>query len=107
MGVCRYSAWSTMTDGQSSAPLNSQKVDTSEARARLIRLQLDVLACPTSEVRRVLLKEIELARDRLAGGDSSYARHLQEQTAPLLRNLKRPRRFGFETRESAVMVVLL
>jgi hypothetical protein len=77
------------------------------SRARLVRLQLEVLACPPSEARSVLLAEIAAAQEQLAQGDPTYAKYLYDQTASLLVGLKLRRRFDTGTPESAVGVLLL
>lgn len=77
------------------------------SRARLVRIQLEVLACPPSEARRVLLAEIAAAQEQLTQGEPTYAKYLCDQTASLIVGLKRRQRFEMGTSESAVGVLLL
>ncbi len=90
----------------------SPKVGLSETsiardRARLVRFQIQVLACPPGESRDLLLSEIRRAQEQLDQGASEYARQLLEQTASLPLGIPRRSWLGNRRPESAVGVVML
>src|SRR5262249_19774683 len=98
---------SVMTDQPLTGTRVSPEPMVARDRGQLVRLHLEVLACPPSEARQILLREIAGAQEQLEGGDSEYARHLYDQTASSLIRLRRRQRFGVVTPESAVSVILL
>jgi hypothetical protein len=86
--------------------VGSALVDVARERARIIRLQLEVLECPASEARRILMHEIDIALEQLLNGNPEYARQLYDETTASIAKLRKRNRFGVRPSESAIGTIL-
>ena len=96
-----------MLTGQSDlATTSSDRADTARQRAALVRLLLEVVELPKTDVSRLLIREIEVANELLESGDGRYAEQLIASSATAVRRLRRRRTFGLRPPGQTITPVL-